>query len=757
MSVSFSNTLQENGEKKTIETEESSSEDAEETLIVELSERERELLLLNNKYRHIHENKTGFKREWVRDLLMRKDFEDLMLHSNGDNSEKWWKAWNEDEILIIERWLKSLKATGIGCLPFWTKDKYLLSRVAGKLALSNFLYDKGFIGANDDLHYEIIKNIRVFVNNTYRNEIFISEYCRHPFTSSGFHKKIDEYIGIVLENFENWQENLVNNVIIPETEMIQQFQQTIPENSELFWERMYSLYKQKDKLFKKYYTETSQQTSKNCSDFCSSRVDFSFGCVPKPSRNNRAAVANEAPDFFDDTTILWEKYEVAKRESENLDELVDIEWKLFKVYESRLAEKNPNYFFNVLIQKDMPIINIKDYNPKDGQNCSCLCYWVDFLELIYGIFICSLLSYLPVTDIIEFEKDRTNIILLIEFFFNIIPLLQFISGNFYYNSPHFRGFLINRLNRASKRHNEFNRAPCHTMWITMGLTVLLSSLYALMLLFFYESDDLEILMGTFYCFWSVPSIIYNASLFYMVFTEHLSEIKWICKRVEEGYGSLTFSNKKDDARKSSKNIRFQKSCIFENFPEQKDPIDINELVVRISDFRNDLETSFDAFNAIYSYSSLFGFIGTTFILATTVNNIRRKTLVFEFLNDGHVGVVACVWSVVFCFFTYIAKQIEDKTLKLKELLSKPFYTQLFLRRHKDIGVHDNIMRFPEWKKDQLLSRKQTDITLDWAVLNDVIKADWYKFNVFGFTIVPNIKKVSASIAVSLFVAVLATI
>ena len=67
------------------------------------------------------------------------------------------------------------------------------------------------------------------------------------------------------------------------------------------------------------------------------------------------------------------------------------------------------------------------------------------------------------------------------------------------------------------------------------------------------------------------------------------------------------------------------------------------------------------------------------------------------------------------------------------------------------------MRFPEWKKDQLLSRKQTDITLDWAVLNDVINADWYKFNVFGFTIVPNIKKVSASMAVSLFVAVLATI
>ena len=167
MSVSFSNTLQENGEKKTIETEESSSEDAEETLIVELSGRERELLLLNDKYRCIHEKKTGFKREWVRDLLMRKDFEDLMIHSIGDNSEKWWEAWNEDEILIIERWLKSLKATGIGCLPFWTKDKYLLSRVAGKLALSNFLYDKGFIGANDDLHYEIIKNIRVFVNNTY--------------------------------------------------------------------------------------------------------------------------------------------------------------------------------------------------------------------------------------------------------------------------------------------------------------------------------------------------------------------------------------------------------------------------------------------------------------------------------------------------------------------------------------------------------------------------------------------------------------
>ena len=122
-----------------------------------------------------------------------------------------------------------------------------------------------------------------------------------------------------------------------------------------------------DKLFKKYYTETSQQTSKNCSDFCSSRVDFSFGCVPKPSRNNRAVVSNEAPDFFDDTTILWEKYEAAKQESENLKKLVDIEWELFKVYESRLAEKNPNYFFNVLIQKEMPIINIKDYKKGNPQ------------------------------------------------------------------------------------------------------------------------------------------------------------------------------------------------------------------------------------------------------------------------------------------------------------------------------------------------------------------------------------------------------
>ena len=750
MSVSFSDTLQENGEKKMVPLDETSSEeDTTDSSLTEDNRRALELFALNNKYKFAHEEENSFESVWMRNLIMRKDFQEI-IEVEKYNDDKWWLGWKEEEILIIERWLKSLKATGIGCLSFWEKGNFLLSRVAGKLALSNFLYDKGYIEANDPKFLKMIKKIRIFMNNTYKNEIFISQYCKEPFTSNGFHKQINKYIERVFEKFNIWQYELVNNVIIPEMKLIREFQQKTPENTEEFWENMLSLYSKKEELFKKYYIDTNEQNNKNCANTGSSRQLFSFNCKP-PGPDN------EVPVYFDDTTILWGKYKETLKDTTNLEELVKIQWQLFKVYENRLPDKNPNYLINVQLHAEMPIINIKHYNPKDGENCSVLCYWMDFLETLYGLIIFLLLSYLPITDIIEFEKDRTNIILLIEFFFNIIPLIQFISGSYYYNGPHFRGFLMDRLRGTKKRHNEFNKAPCHTMWITMGLTVSFTVSYALLLTLFYESTVIEILMGTFYCFWAVPSMVYNASLFYMVFIEHLYEIKWICKRVEEGYGSLTFSKKNDDMRRSSKNVRFQKACIFENFPEEKEPIDINELVVRISDFKTDLETSIDAFNGIYSYSSLFGFVGTAFILATTVNNLKSRTFVFEFLDEGHVGIVAFLWSIIFCYFTSIAKEIEDNTMHLKKLLGKPFYTQLFLRRHKDIGVHANIIKTSQCQKGNLLSRKQTDITLDWAILNDVINTDWYKFNIFGFKIIPNIKKVAASFGLSAFVALLTII
>tara|TARA_B100001094_G_scaffold77954_1_gene74291 strand:+ start:4446 stop:6698 length:2253 start_codon:yes stop_codon:yes gene_type:complete len=750
MSVSFSDTLQENGEKKIVPNDESSSEeDTTDSSLTEDNSRALELFALNKTYKFAHEEENSFESVWMRNLIMRKDFQEI-IEVEKYNDDKWWLGWNEEEILIIERWLKSLKATGIGCLSFWEKGNFLLSRVAGKLALSNFLYDKGYIEANDPKFLKMIKKIRIFMNNTYKNEIFISQYCKEPFTSNGFHQQINKYIERVFEKFNIWQDKLVDDVIIPEMKLIGEFQQKTPEDTEEFWKNMLSLYSKKEELFKKYYTDTNEQNKKNCANTGSSRQLFSFNCKsPGPD--------NEVPVYFDDTTILWEKYKETLKDTTNLEELVKIQWQLFKVYENRLPDKNPNYLINVQLHAEMPIINIKHYNPKDGENCSVLCYWMDFLETLYGLIIFLLLSYLPITDIIEFEKDRTNIILLIEFFFNIIPLIQFISGSYYYNGPHFRGFLMDRLRGTKKRHNEFNKAPCHTMWITMGLTVSFTVSYALLLTLFYESTVIEILMGTFYCFWAVPSMVYNASLFYMVFIEHLYEIKWICKRVEEGYGSLTFSKKNDDMRRSSKNVRFQKACIFENFPEEKEPIDINELVVRISDFKTELETSIDAFNGIYSYSSLFGFVGTTFILATTVNNLKSRTFVFEFLDEGHVGIVAFLWSIIFCYFTSIAKEIEDNTMHLKKLLGKPFYTQLFLRRHKDIGVHANIIKTSQCQKGNLLSRKQTDITVDWAILNDVINTDWYKFNIFGFKIIPNIKKVAASFGLSAFVALLTII
>ena len=83
---------------------------------------------------------------------------------------------------------------------------------------------------------------------------------------------------------------------------------------------------------------------------------FSFNCKPP-------APDNEIPVYFDDTTILWEKYKETLKDTTNLEELVKIQWQLFKVYENRLPDKNPNYLINVQLHAEMPIINIKHYNP----------------------------------------------------------------------------------------------------------------------------------------------------------------------------------------------------------------------------------------------------------------------------------------------------------------------------------------------------------------------------------------------------------
>jgi hypothetical protein len=277
--------------------------------------------------------------------------------------------------------------------------------------------------------------------------------------------------------------------------------------------------------------------------------------------------------------------------------------------------------------------------------------------------------------------------------------------------------------------------------------------------FYYQANLFKIIVGSLYGMFSAAIIVNNAIVFNIVFQDQNKTFDKIRQQIRIGY-NMNFHEKPPNKEKKCCPTLSTLCCQtnpVSKCEETPTPLEINDLIIKVNEARYGLEKDIRAFNNIYVSCATSGFLGTIFLIAMIINRQKRNMVIFEHIEDEiHLILTSGIWFILFIVFTYKALSINASRYKLIDYLRTPFYTRLYLSRHK-IKTSGYSFNQIVTNKNKWLIENESVTSLEWGILTDVLNSEWYEFNFFGFNIVPQLAKIGVSVVASLVVALLATL
>ena len=376
---------------------------------------------------------------------------------------------------------------------------------------------------------------------------------------------------------------------------------------------------------------------------------------------------------------------------------------------------------------------------------------IHILEMVYTLIIMGIFLTLPIMDLIDFVEHKESMSSLIEMFFDFIPFFQYVFGTCYFRTPQFRYFL-----RKKYEERFFSNLKIKMPTILICFSIFGFLLYGITFAFVFRTSSFKMIVGTLYGGFSAPIIVNNAIVFNIIFQDQYKNFNKIAQQIRIGH-AMNFEKE----HRNNKCCNTVSSICCPSNPKIKSnqknplPLEINDLLISINESRYNLEKNMRAFNQIYVSCATTGFVGSILLIATMINRFKRNTPI-SLEDELHIIIISSIWCILFAVFTYRALSINISRYKLIDYLRTPFYTHVYLSRHKLQNEGHPFNTIKTEKNDWLLSNELVT-SLEWRILTDVLNSEWYEFNLFGFNIVPQLARIGASVVVSSIVALLATI
>lgn len=319
-----------------------------------------------------------------------------------------------------------------------------------------------------------------------------------------------------------------------------------------------------------------------------------------------------------------------------------------------------------------------------------------FLSWLYTSFIFLSLSVQPIYTLyyIFNELESNHNFYWSSFFFNIIPVVQYLFSIIYFGRSHFDDFYISR-------NDNLYGMNLYLFLILFG--VLSMNIFSNMIIYgvgYFSTNDTEF-----------PGFVdYPNSILITLFLN----IVWVYSRLII-YTNLTVFT-----------LVFYKHCrILSNYVKKididksNDIIPLNNITQDVLFIRRELEESIDYLKNIFSSFTLLGAIGFGFFIE------RIKNGNFDFFPWNQF----IVYIVIQIVFIYVVLKVSNTKDDLSDYIRQPLFIERFLKRYNQVEIND---KFHDNVNILILNTEEENAsTLDWIVLNNLFNEEWVEFKVMG--------------------------
>tara|TARA_B100001094_G_C18136575_1_gene775446 strand:- start:530 stop:1735 length:1206 start_codon:yes stop_codon:yes gene_type:complete len=298
------------------------------------------------------------------------------------------------------------------------------------------------------------------------------------------------------------------------------------------------------------------------------------------------------------------------------------------------------------------------------------------LKAAYTFMVSSVLLFKPLVLIYKRDEGVFDI-LIAQLSFEIIPILIYYFGMFYFGSDHFN----DHYNKGGSLINNY----------IVGISFISSSIALIYHSTKYHTTLLNIYYN-FYIFFALSILITYLCVFNMVFCHHKRYL-----------------------------IQIKNKIINNN------NIPINNIIIEIQRFKRELNHSVHTFENMFNLTSICGGLSCALIINRLfiINDTKNKLLIKPLI----VVYIILFWIIQIIFY-YTASSVFYFQERINEALNNSHFTETCLKRNNK-GSRRNRLTF---QKECITYLDETSTTIDWLVLSKTLTQNFCHFKVLGVNI-----------------------
>ena len=330
--------------------------------------------------------------------------------------------------------------------------------------------------------------------------------------------------------------------------------------------------------------------------------------------------------------------------------------------------ENTNFSFDIDIDSD-----ISDEETQEENHISIY----RIIKSVYTLNVLAILLSKPLVYI--YNNTGSNLDLLVaQFLFEIIPVLIYYFGMFYFGSDHFHYHIT--LDNSMINNNIIFLS----MWCSLVSLVYYSIYHVNNYILF------DIYNGI-YIFFSISILTTYICVFNTIFCHHKKYLVKLRSKINNNN------------------------------------ISINNVIIEIQKFKRELNMSVINFENMFNSISTCGGLGCALIINRMfiINRTKNRLLI----KSSLIIYIVLFWIIQIIFY-YTASSVFYFQEKISETLNSSHFTETCLKR-KNKAVIRNTSTF---EKNCILYLDETSTTIDWLVLSKTLTQNFCHFKVLGINI-----------------------
>jgi hypothetical protein len=346
---------------------------------------------------------------------------------------------------------------------------------------------------------------------------------------------------------------------------------------------------------------------------------------------------------------------------------------------------SPSPINNLYIEQES-----NDYKPLDN-----LLYIKVILYNLWSLLILSTQLIQPIHLILRSFNSDTILQEYINLsFLYILTPLHYVWAKIYFSTNHFDSFFI----KSNWKCNNY----CNKLSVISFIFSFLSILPYIFLqnhVEHYWSNGMIIFWPTFILFETIGRniILINSGVFILIFYNHLKIIKNFTKDIDRGRTRL----------------QFDKFTV------------LSDLIVELTKIKSSLKCSIERFQYLVSITTVFGGIALILFI-----HHKYTTRVIIMTNTELYTMIALIY---YLFSQIIFIIIMYKYSTIREKIHKYINSFNFINRFIKRSEFKKITNKTQYDNKLILIEEESATTLDWIILDRIIKENWIDFTVLGIS------------------------